>query len=338
MLALKDITTSKVNINIDSIRSEIYSDIKALLSPEESSSESLIIKNIFSSETQKLKDSKFEELLRVKQIQSISLSEYLESILNEKYQIPFNQKNLLKTLLINDLIYYGPISPIIFNTLKSFKKFYSSNILEDSLFIHLAGKQIQEIQINKFNEAYIITSSKQYKLEFNFISEKHLFEIAQRFINESNFINKQNYIINEVNPILDFELAFSSIRGSLISRPASRNTCLTLRFHPEISYDLINLIDSHMIDSKLAEFLTSLQEADINIAIAGTMGTGKTTLMNALIKKWKTHERKALLEDTSELSNDLNNLIQLQISNPKSENTSNNIKEIIVFKIHSKLF
>ena len=152
MLALKDITTSKVNINIDSIRSEIYSDIKALLSPEESSSESLIIKNIFSSETQKLKDSKFEELLRVKQIQSISLSEYLESILNEKYQIPFNQKNLLKTLLINDLIYYGPISPIIFNTLKSFKKFYSSNILEDSLFIHLAGKQIQEIQINKFNE------------------------------------------------------------------------------------------------------------------------------------------------------------------------------------------
>ena len=46
MLALKDITTSKVNINIDSIRSEIYSDIKALLSPEESSSESLIIKNI----------------------------------------------------------------------------------------------------------------------------------------------------------------------------------------------------------------------------------------------------------------------------------------------------
>ena len=162
MLALKDITTSKVNINIDSIRSEIYSDIKALLSPEESSSESLIIKNIFSSETQKLKDSKFEELLRVKQIQSISLSEYLESILNEKYQIPFNQKNLLKTLLINDLIYYGPISPIIFNTLKSFKKFYSSNILEDSLFIHLAGKQIQEIQINKFNENLVFLKDHRF--------------------------------------------------------------------------------------------------------------------------------------------------------------------------------
>ena len=81
-----------------------------------------------------------------------------------------------------------------------------------------------------------------------------------------------------------------------------------------------------MFDHKIHLFLKAIQAAGLSVAIAGTMSTGKTTLLSSLIKEWQANDRKALIEDTSEIESEIDNLIQLKIQ--KTENKSN-IKNLI---------
>ena len=84
-----------------------------------------------------------------------------------------------------------------------------------------------------------------------------------------------------------------------------------------------------MFDHQIKNFLIACQKAGLNIAIAGTMGTGKTTLLSALTDEWSSRARKAVIEDTPEIQPNTENLIFLKLSDYKNSSDSIDIYKLV---------
>ena len=326
------------------LREKLYNLVEEYLKPNNTSDISLNLKEKLSKEnfnfTNKQKNqTSLEILLRQKSSKALALKDFIrELIRNLKYNfIDYTEKlsqrdlEFCQDLLINDLIYYGPITPIF--TLAFKHSSLKEKFIEDNIYKYFEERfifeTIIEIQINNYKDIFIETKKGFQKIEINFISEEQLKTVIERLIHESNSINTNNYQVNFSNPILDFDLAFNKLRGSTIFPPASKYHCLTIRIHPEQAYDLNYLEAEGMFNHQIKNFLIACQKAGLNIAIAGTMGTGKTTLLSALTDEWNTQARKAIIEDTPEIQPNTENLVFLRLSDYKNSNESIDIYKLV---------
>ena len=217
-----------------------------------------------------------------------------------------------KTLLIHDLLYYGPVTlPSLMRVLQT-DPFYQDNALVMYMNKVLDFSKISELRVNSKNEIYIDVENRIEKWHIPFINTAHVEIVIKRLISESNLLNSSSIKINNVKPIADFEHPCGYIRGSAVLPPAAEEPFFTLRVHPDKAYTLSNLKNFGMLDDKMQEFFMALQEAGCTIAIAGTMGSGKTTLLSALAEYWPDKGRKATIEDTPELKPNLSDLVKMR--------------------------
>lgn len=86
--------------------------------------------------------------------------------------------------------------------------------------------------------------------------------------------------------------------------------CITIRRFPK-RYSLSTLMQAHSLDVRIAHFLNACIQGRQNILISGGTGTGKTTLLNALISLIPPHERVVTIEDTAEIPYILPNQVKL---------------------------
>ena len=335
----------KINFElVFKLREKLYTLIEEYLKPNNTSEISLNLKEKLSKENfsfaSKIKnETPLETLLKQKSHKALALKDFTcELISNLKYNFldyteKLSQRDLefCKDLLINDLIYYGSITPILALTFKHSQM--KEIFIEDSIYKYFEERfvleTIIEIQINNYQEIFIETKKGFQKIEINFISEEQLKTVIERLIHETNSINANNYQVNFSNPILDFDLAFNKLRGSTIFPPASKHHCLTIRIHPEQAYDLNYLEAEGMFNTQIKNFFLACQKAGLNIAIAGTMGTGKTTLLSALTDEWSSQARKAVIEDTPEIQPNTENLIFLKLSDYKNSSDSIDIYKLV---------
>lgn len=101
------------------------------------------------------------------------------------------------------------------------------------------------------------------------------------------------------NPRLDMRLP-GGFRLHAIMEVTHRPT-ITIRcpYHQRVS--LADLQALGTLDSMLVEFLTAAVKARFNIIIAGGTGTGKTTMLRAMLHQVPAWERIITIEDTAEL-------------------------------------
>jgi pilus assembly protein CpaF len=92
--------------------------------------------------------------------------------------------------------------------------------------------------------------------------------------------------------------------------------CITIRRFPK-RYSVENIIQNGTMDQRMAYFLNACVIGKQNILISGGTGTGKTTLLNALISLIPPHERVITIEDTAEIPLILPNQVKM-MSKPKS--------------------
>ena len=92
--------------------------------------------------------------------------------------------------------------------------------------------------------------------------------------------------------------------------------CITIRRFPK-RYNIENFITNESLDERMAYFLNACILGKQNILISGGTGTGKTTLLNALLALVPPHERIVTIEDTAEIPVILPNQVKL-MSKPKS--------------------
>jgi pilus assembly protein CpaF len=92
--------------------------------------------------------------------------------------------------------------------------------------------------------------------------------------------------------------------------------CITIRRFPK-RYSVENIIANGTMDVRMAHFLNACVVGKQNILISGGTGTGKTTLLNALISLIPPHERVITIEDTAEIPLILPNQVKM-MTKPKS--------------------
>lgn len=300
-------------------REELYPILERLLDPQNTQS--------FAKQLQKELDESVEEainneadLYASKAKKARVLSKFIDEVFNEpkdfglNFNSPpsVNDKLWAKTLLIHDLIYYGPITILILERILRL-----TENLEENPIYHLMteisfGGEITEIRANNHEDVYFDRGNNIFTWNIPFISEKQFLTIIERMISESNLLNGSAISLNTSSPIADFEHPCGYIRGAAVANPASEAPFLTLRVHPESPYTLEQLMNFGMLDRQMADFLIACQKAGTTMVLAGTMGSGKTTILSALSEYWPDIGRKATIEDTPELRPRIKDIVKMR--------------------------
>ncbi|MBL7669352.1 MAG: CpaF family protein [Bdellovibrionaceae bacterium] len=96
--------------------------------------------------------------------------------------------------------------------------------------------------------------------------------------------------------------AFGKFRLSLVRENLTRSyTHLSLRKHPENPWNFQRLAESGWCEERQIPLFQSLIDQQKNFLVIGTTGSGKTSLLNALLSLTRHNERALLIEDSPEL-------------------------------------
>jgi pilus assembly protein CpaF len=118
--------------------------------------------------------------------------------------------------------------------------------------------------------------------------------------------------ISEEKPILDARLPDGSRVTAIISPCSVNGTSIAIRKFQSKLYGPEDLVRIGTLTAELLIQLQTAVELHKNILISGGTGTGKTTLLNALSNFIGPDERLVVIEDTSEIQIEKNNLVRLE--------------------------
>ncbi|MGH8522073.1 MAG: CpaF family protein [Gammaproteobacteria bacterium] len=116
----------------------------------------------------------------------------------------------------------------------------------------------------------------------------------------------------QARPLIDARLP-SGARLSASLKPVSALGCsMSIRLFPKVRWTFDALRERRTFSEEQAAQLCRAVPARANILIAGAMGSGKTSLLNALIGLVAPEERLIVVEDTFELCIDAPNVVRLE--------------------------
>lgn len=189
-------------------------------------------------------------------------------------------KNEIADFVIDNLLYYGPISTII----------------------RLAGQELNDIIVNTKDYIDVIYEGQTVATPFRFRSEEELRRIVGRML------SKSNRKVDESSPIASAKLPDGS-RIEIQIPPVAANldkdgnpgSYITVRKFREVPFLFESLVDSQMIDLKMAYFLVKAIRGKLNIVVSGGTSSGKTTFLNAITRFIDERDQLLTIEDTKEM-------------------------------------
>jgi len=189
-------------------------------------------------------------------------------------------KNEITEFIIDNLLYYGPITTIM----------------------RLAGNELNDILVNTKDYIDIIYGGQTIATPFRFRSEDDLRRIINRMLTESN------RKVDESHPIASAKLKDGSrlevqippIAANL-DKEGNPGSYVTVRKFREIPLLFESLIDSGMIDLKIAYFLIHAIQGKLNIVVSGGTSSGKTTFLNSITRFIDEGDQLLTIEDTKEM-------------------------------------
>jgi type IV secretory pathway ATPase VirB11/archaellum biosynthesis ATPase len=167
-------------------------------------------------------------------------------------------------------------------------------ILEDLLL----DPHIQDIYVNApvtNNPLHLVLDGEEYTSNIYF-SDGDIDALASRFRTLSG------RAFSEASPVLDMDLEKYRTRVTAISNPLTpRGIAFALRRHRSKPWTLPHFIANKMISPAAAGFLSFLIDGQASLLVAGSRGSGKTSLLSALIFEIPQRFRILTIEDTAEI-------------------------------------
>ncbi|HEY1124794.1 MAG TPA: CpaF family protein [Sphingobium sp.] len=177
----------------------------------------------------------------------------------------------LEKVLVDELLGFGPLEEL------------------------LADPDISDIMVNGPEQTYIEKKGKLTIAPIHFRDEEHLFQIAQRIVNQ---VGRR---VDQTTPLADARLPDGS-RVNVIVPPLSlRGTAISIRKFSAKPITLDMLAQWGAMSQKMCTALKIAGACRFNIVISGGTGSGKTTMLNALSKMIDPGERVLTIEDAAEL-------------------------------------
>ena len=204
------------------------------------------------------------------------LSEEFRPIIMEvlaELKVTLNRREqfALEKVLIDELLGFGPLEEL------------------------LNDPDVSDIMVNGPDQTYIEKKGKLVIAPIRFRDEQHLFQIAQRIVNQ---VGRR---VDQTTPLADARLKDGS-RVNVIVPPLSlRGTAISIRKFSEKPITLDMLKEFGSMSEKMCTALKIAGACRFNIVISGGTGSGKTTMLNALSKMIDPGERVLTIEDAAEL-------------------------------------
>jgi pilus assembly protein CpaF len=212
-----------------------------------------------------------------------------EVITQEKMLLNVNTREQLLKLVIDDILGYGPLEPL------------------------LSNEDITEIMVNGYDEIFVERFGLIESTDIKFENDGHLRRVIDRIVSP---IGRR---IDESSPMVDARLP-SGYRVNATIPPLSLDgPILTIRKFAARPFTAQDLIANGTMPVQLSSFLKGCVEARINMVVSGGTGTGKTTFLNMLSTFIPPRERIITIEDTAELQLSQSHVVRMEKRPPNIE-------------------
>lgn len=128
-------------------------------------------------------------------------------------------------------------------------------------------------------------------------TEQEFLDLCRNWV---NIFGEQNETLDRANPYCNITLP-NGDRMHVIAYLSDHPANVTIRRHDFSLVAFDRLVENKTMTQEIADFLKLAVKARANIIIAGSTGSGKTTLMRCCLSELKPREKVVIIEDTKEI-------------------------------------
>lgn len=205
-----------------------------------------------------------------------TIKDYIENYLNNRefvtHRFSPSDINKMAEEILYEVIGYGPMDELYFKIKK------------------------QDVFCNSyFDIQYQGTDNETYETDIRFKNEQHF----ESFINR--LLDSVNEKLDLIHPDVDTTLPDGTRMSATHKSVSGGYTTATFRFHPKTLYTLDEYVDYKVIDEKMKRLFSLTIKYGISPMVYGATGSGKTSLIGALMKEASRLRRRfILISDTDE--------------------------------------
>jgi len=159
----------------------------------------------------------------------------------------------------------------------------------------LKDDSISDILVNGAENVYVEKRGKLYRTDVSFRDDRHLLSVIDRIVSA---VGRR---IDESSPMVDARLADGSRVNAIIPPLALDGPSLSIRRFAVDMLTVDDLVRLGTVSEEVAEVLSAVVKARLNILISGGTGSGKTTMLNIASGFIPEDERIVTIEDSAEL-------------------------------------
>ena len=140
----------------------------------------------------------------------------------------------------------------------------------------------------------------------HFLDEQHMVRVIEQLLHTAK------KTLSAEHPLTDVCLPDGSLLTAVLPPSALNGPALTIRKHQKNLSTLSDLVKQGSLSQAMANMLHDCVQARLNILICGAVGSGRTTLLNALCAAIPEQERIVTIEDSAELRLSQPHVVSLQ--------------------------
>jgi pilus assembly protein CpaF len=170
----------------------------------------------------------------------------------------------------------------------------------------LTDPDVTDVLVNGPDEVWADRGTGLQRLPLAFASDDDVRRLAVRLASAAG------RRLDTGMPFVDARLPGGVRLHAVIPPVAVTGVCLSLRIHRARPLDVTTLVRTGSLQPAFAGVLDAMIAARLSFVISGGAGTGKTTLLGALLARAGPEERILVVEDAAELAVDHPHVVRLQ--------------------------
>ncbi|WP_219471171.1 TadA family conjugal transfer-associated ATPase [Nonomuraea rhizosphaerae] len=159
----------------------------------------------------------------------------------------------------------------------------------------LATPEVTDVLVNGPREVWMDDGHGLRRTSTTFTDDAAVRRLAQRLAAAAG------RRLDDASPYVDARLAGGVRLHAVLPPIATGGTCVSLRLPPRRTFTLPDLAAAGTITPSAVPLLTAMVTSRLAFLVTGGTGTGKTTLLSALLSLADPGERLLLVEDSAEL-------------------------------------
>ena len=165
---------------------------------------------------------------------------------------------------------------------------------------------VTDVLVNGADEVWVDCGSGLTRIDVQFPDDDAVRRLAQRLAASAG------RRLDDSSPFVDARLPDGSRLHAVLPPIARDGTCISLRVPRRQSFTLGELSRSRTVDATMVNILRAVVRARLSFLISGGTGSGKTTILSALLAECGSSERLVIVEDSTELRPDHPHLVRLE--------------------------